>query len=103
LPLVAEQANPKWRGPVAACTQVTLGILASFLINYAFAFVENGKNLWRWEFLITGLWPLLLMITCFFIPESAGHLEKLEKISLGFSILKFSFILPFFYYYCFKD
>ena len=72
---VAEIAPPKIRGTLIAAYQmaITLGILISYLVNFALHDVENN---WRWMF-ATGLLPsVLFFIGLFFIPESPRWLIK---------------------------
>ena len=78
---VAEVAPPKIRGTLITAYQlaITMGILISYLVNFALHEVDNN---WRWMF-ATGLIPsVLFFIGLFFIPESprwmikAGFREK---------------------------
>jgi len=72
---VAEVAPPKIRGTLITIYQlaITLGILISYLINYALHDVENN---WRWMF-ATGLIPsIIFFVGLFFIPESPRWLVK---------------------------
>ena len=65
---VAEVAPPKIRGTLITIYQlaITLGILVSYLINYALHDVENN---WRWMF-ATGLIPsIIFFVGLFFIPR----------------------------------
>ncbi|TFH19891.1 MAG: MFS transporter, partial [Bacteroidia bacterium] len=86
---VAEVAPPKIRGTLVTIYQlaITLGILVSYIVNYALHDVDNN---WRWMF-ATGLIPsVAFFVGLIFIPESprwlvkAGFKEKaraiLEKI-----------------------
>ena len=72
---VAEVAPPKIRGTLVTAYQlaITLGILVSYLVNFALHEVENN---WRWMF-ATGLVPSVLFFTgLLFIPESPRWLVK---------------------------
>ena len=82
---VAEVAPRKIRGTLITIYQlaITLGILISYLVNFALHEVENN---WRWMF-ATGLLPSVLFFTgLIFIPESprwlikAGFREKAVKV-----------------------
>jgi sugar porter (SP) family MFS transporter len=82
---VAEVAPPRIRGTLITIYQlaITLGILVSYLVNYALHEVDNN---WRWMF-ATGLIPSVVFFTgLFFIPESprwlvkAGFAEKSREI-----------------------
>jgi len=72
---VAEVAPPKIRGTLITIYQlaITLGILVSYLVNFALHDVENN---WRWMF-ATGLLPsIIFFIGLIFIPESPRWLVK---------------------------
>jgi len=82
---VAEVAPPKIRGTLITIYQlaITLGILVSYLVNFALHDVENN---WRWMF-ATGLLPsIIFFIGLIFIPESprwlvkAGFKEKAREV-----------------------
>jgi SP family arabinose:H+ symporter-like MFS transporter len=82
---VAEVAPSKIRGTLITVYQlaITMGILISYLVNFALHEVDNN---WRWMF-ATGLIPsILFFIGLFFIPESprwlikAGFKEKARTI-----------------------
>ncbi|MCD4710042.1 MAG: sugar porter family MFS transporter [Bacteroidales bacterium] len=82
---VAEVAPPKIRGTLITIYQlaITLGILISYLVNYALHDVDNN---WRWMF-ATGLLPsIVFFVGLFFIPESprwlikAGFKEKARMV-----------------------
>ena len=86
---VAEVAPPRIRGTLVTIYQlaITMGILVSYLVNYA---LHDSDNNWRWMF-ATGMIPSVMFFTgLFFIPESprwlakAGFMEKsrgvLERI-----------------------
>ncbi|MDF1575373.1 MAG: sugar porter family MFS transporter [Bacteroidales bacterium] len=72
---VAEVAPPKIRGTLITIYQlaITLGILISYLINFALHDMENN---WRWMF-ATGLLPsVIFFVGLIFIPESPRWLVK---------------------------
>jgi len=72
---VAEVAPPKIRGTLITIYQlaITLGILVSYLVNFALHDVENN---WRWMF-ATGLLPsIIFFVGLNFIPESPRWLVK---------------------------
>lgn len=72
---VAEVAPPRIRGTLITIYQlaITLGILVSYLVNYALHDVENN---WRWMF-ATGLFPsVVFFVGLIFIPESPRWLLK---------------------------
>lgn len=71
---LAEVSPPHYRGRFVAAYQlaVTLGILASFIVNYAFSLSAD----WRWMFAI-GIFPALFqMLALFFLPETPAWLFK---------------------------
>lgn len=78
---VSEQSSSKFRGMLGSSFQlfVCTGILIAYGINYAFGYVPDGKNAWRWEFLTTILFAVIYLIGWCFIPESKGHVQKKEK------------------------
>ncbi len=72
---VAEVAPPKVRGTLITAYQlaITMGILISYVVNFALHEVDNN---WRWMF-ATGLLPsVLFFIGLMFIPESPRWLMK---------------------------
>lgn len=58
---------------------VCIGILIAYGINFAFSYVEDGKNAWRWEFLLTMTFAVIYLIGWCFIPESRSHQQKTQK------------------------
>lgn len=84
---VAEVAPPKIRGTLVTAYQlaITMGILISYVVNFALHEVDNN---WRWMF-ATGLLPsVLFFIGLFFIPESPRWLIKAGFRAKGLSILE---------------
>ena len=72
---VAEVAPRKIRGTLVSIYQlaITMGILISYLVNFALHEVDNN---WRWMF-ATGLIPSIVFFTgLIFIPESPRWLVK---------------------------
>ena len=83
---VAEVAPPKNRGTLVAIYQltITLGILASYTINYGLHDMENN---WRWMF-ATGVIPsVIFFIGLFFIPESPRWLYKAGRKEESLDVL----------------
>ena len=70
VPLYISEISPtRVRGALVSLNQllITVGILASYLIDIAFANTENG---WRWMFLV-GLFPaIILFIGMFLLPDT---------------------------------
>ncbi|PCF48645.1 sugar porter family MFS transporter [Staphylococcus delphini] len=72
---LSELAPTDARGSLSSLNQlmITIGILASYLVNYAFAPIEG----WRWMLGLAVVPSLILMIGVIFMPESPRWL--LEK------------------------
>jgi sugar porter (SP) family MFS transporter len=71
---LAEISPPRFRGMFVSGYQlaITIGILASFFINYVFSIHAD----WRWMFAI-GIFPALFqMVALFFLPETPSWLFK---------------------------
>lgn len=87
-PLYIAEVSPfELRGGLVSLNQlaITIGILCSFLINYAFTNIEGS---WRWMFGI-GLVPaILLSIGMIFLPESPRWLVKQNKMDLAIDTLR---------------
>lgn len=76
---IAEVSPHELRGGLVSLNQlaITVGILCSFIINYAFTHIDGS---WRWMFGI-GLFPaVLLSIGMIFLPESPRWLVKQNLI-----------------------
>jgi sugar porter (SP) family MFS transporter len=65
---LSEMAPPKVRGSMVACNQlaVTIGILASYLVDYGFA---DGRR-WRWMFGVGVVPALALLIGMTVVPDT---------------------------------
>ncbi len=76
---IAEVAPHQWRGGLVSLNQlaITLGILCSYLINYAFT---NFDGSWRWMFGIGVIPAVLLSIGMLFLPESPRFLVKENRL-----------------------
>jgi SP family galactose:H+ symporter-like MFS transporter len=84
---IAEVSPVELRGALVSLNQlaITLGILCSYLINYAFTGMDSS---WRWMFGI-GLVPaVLLSIGMIFLPESPRWLVKQNKLNRAIEILQ---------------
>jgi sugar porter (SP) family MFS transporter len=84
---VAEVAPRQIRGTLVTIYQlaITLGILVSYLVNYALHDVENN---WRWMF-ATGLIPsVVFFIGLIFIPESPRWLVKAGLKEKALAVLR---------------
>lgn len=72
---IAEVSPHELRGGLVSLNQlaITIGILCSFIINYAFTNIDGS---WRWMFGIGLLPAILLSIGMIFLPESPRWLIK---------------------------
>lgn len=72
---IAEVSPVNLRGGLVSLNQlaITIGILCSYLINYAFT---NTEGSWRWMFGIGVIPAILLSIGMIFLPESPRWLVK---------------------------
>lgn len=84
---IAEIAAFELRGALVSLNQlaITIGILCSYLINYAFT---NFAGSWRWMFGIGLIPAILLGIGMFFLPESPRWLIKKNKLDLAIQTLR---------------
>ncbi|ASK62187.1 MFS transporter [Virgibacillus phasianinus] len=71
---LSEMAPTESRGSLSSLNQlmITIGILSSYLVNYAFAAIEG----WRWMVGLAVVPSLILMIGVIFMPESPRWLLK---------------------------
>ncbi len=83
---IAEISPSNLRGALVSLNQlaITLGILGSYLINYAFTSTENS---WRWMFGIGLIPALLLAIGMIFLPESPRWLVMRNRDEAAKKIL----------------
>lgn len=84
---IAEIAPFELRGGLVTLNQlaITIGILCSYLINYAFT---NTEGSWRWMFGIGFVPALLLCFGMFFLPESPRFLVKQKRNDQARKILR---------------
>lgn len=84
---IAEVSPMEMRGGLVSLNQlaITIGILCSYLINYAFT---NFEGSWRWMFGIGLLPALLLSVGMLFLPESPRWLVKQNRNAEATDILK---------------
>lgn len=76
---IAEVSPVEMRGALVSLNQlaITIGILCSYLINFAFT---NFEGSWRWMFGIGVIPALLLCVGMIFLPESPRWLVKQNKL-----------------------
>lgn len=74
---LAETAPARWRGALVSLNQlmITVGILAAYLINYAFS--SSGD--WRWMFGLAIVPTLLQIIGMCCLPESIHFFQEEKK------------------------
>lgn len=87
-PLYIAEVSPfELRGGLVSINQlaITIGILSSFIINYAFTNIDGS---WRWMFGIGLLPAVLLSIGMIFLPESPRWLIKQNRIEEATKTLK---------------
>jgi len=84
---IAEVSPVNLRGGLVSLNQlaITIGILCSYLINYAFA---DTIGAWRWMFGIGILPAILLSIGMIFLPESPRWLVKRNLIDKASKTLR---------------
>lgn len=84
---IAEVSPYELRGGLVSLNQlaITIGILCSYLINYAFTSFEGS---WRWMFGIGVVPAVLLCIGMFFLPESPRWLVKQNLTDKAIATLK---------------
>lgn len=87
-PLYIAEVSPfELRGGLVSLNQlaITIGILCSFLINYAFTNIDGS---WRWMFGMGLIPAILLSIGMVFLPESPRWLVKQNKTDQAIDILR---------------
>lgn len=84
---IAEVSPVNLRGGLVSLNQlaITIGILCSYLINYAFT---NTEASWRWMFGIGIIPAILLSIGMIFLPESPRWLVKHNLLEQARNTLK---------------
>lgn len=84
---IAEVSPVELRGALVSLNQlaITIGILCSYLINYAFTNIDGS---WRWMFGIGLLPATLLSIGMLFLPESPRWLVKQNRLEQAMHTLR---------------
>lgn len=84
---IAEVSPSHLRGALVSFNQfaITIGIMCSYFINYAFTTIDGS---WRWMFGIGLIPALLLSIGMVFLPESPRWLVKQNKMALAIKTLQ---------------
>ena len=84
---IAEVSPSSLRGGLVSLNQlmITIGILSSYLINYAFTNIDGS---WRWMFGIGLIPAILLSLGMIFLPESPRWLVKQNKMDDAIRTLK---------------
>lgn len=85
---IAEAAPARWRGGLVSLNQlaITIGIMSSYFINYAFV---NTEASWRLMFAIGIIPAVLLGIGMIFLPESPRWLVKENRTEQAKKILQY--------------
>ncbi|WP_174614426.1 sugar porter family MFS transporter [Virgibacillus ihumii] len=83
---LSEMAPTESRGSLSSLNQlmITIGILSSYLVNYAFADMEA----WRWMVGLAVVPSLILMIGVLFMPESPRWLLEHHSEKAARSVMK---------------
>ncbi|MDY0404202.1 sugar porter family MFS transporter [Virgibacillus sp. 179-BFC.A HS] len=83
---LSEMAPTQQRGSLSSLNQlmITIGILVSYLVNYAFAPIEG----WRWMVGLAVVPSLILMIGVIFMPESPRWLLEHKSEAAARSVMK---------------
>lgn len=84
---IAEVAPLELRGGLVSLNQlaITIGILASYIINYAFTNIDGS---WRWMFGIGVIPAVLLGIGMIFLPESPRWLVAQQQVDKATQTLR---------------
>ncbi|GGB48455.1 MFS transporter [Lentibacillus populi] len=83
---LSEMAPTEQRGSLSSLNQlmITIGILSSYLVNYAFAPIEG----WRWMVGLAVVPSLILMIGVLFMPESPRWLLEHHSEAAARAVMK---------------
>lgn len=83
---IAEVVPARARGALVSLNQlmITIGILAAYLVNYAFASAEA----WRWMFGVAAAPAVVLLIALLFLPESPRWLVARGRSRDAVEVLK---------------
>ena len=86
---LSEMAPTEQRGSLSSLNQlmITIGILSSYLINYAFTPIEG----WRWMLGLAVLPSLILLIGVAFMPESPRWLLEHKSEKAARDVMKLTF------------
>ena len=86
---LSEMAPTEQRGSLSSLNQlmITIGILSSYLINYAFTPIEG----WRWMLGLAVLHSLILLIGVAFMPESPRWLLEHRSEKAARDVMKLTF------------
>ena len=86
---LSEMAPTEQRGSLSSLNQlmITIGILASYLINYAFTPIDG----WRWMLGLAVIPSLILLIGVAFMPESPRWLLEHKSEQAARDVMKMTF------------
>src|SRR6201996_1279661 len=87
---IAELAPAKWRGRLVGMFQINIviGILLAYLSNAIVAHFVQGVDVWRWEFGVTALPAVLLLLMLLSVPQSSRWLVTQNKTDEALDVLK---------------
>ncbi|WP_340578789.1 sugar porter family MFS transporter, partial [Staphylococcus aureus] len=86
---LSEMAPTAYRGSLGSLNQlmITIGILASYLVNYAFADIEG----WRWMLGLAIVPSVILLIGIAFMPESPRWLLEHRNEKAARDVMRITF------------
>ncbi|MGX0031394.1 sugar porter (SP) family MFS transporter [Staphylococcus capitis] len=86
---LTEMAPTEYRGSLGSLNQlmITIGILAAYLVNYAFANIEG----WRWMLGLAVVPSVILLIGIYFMPESPRWLLENRSEEAARKVMKITY------------
>ena len=89
VPVYFEMAPTEYRGSLGSLNQlmITIGILAAYLVNYAFADIEG----WRWMLGLAVVPSVILLVGIYFMPESPRWLLENRNEEAARQVMKITY------------
>ena len=86
---LSEMAPTEYRGSLGSLNQlmITIGILAAYLVNYAFADIEG----WRWMLGLAVVPSVILLVGIYFMPESPRWLLENRNEEAARQVMKITY------------